>query len=51
MHFWMIVILFSVIGILYHSPDIQRTINDFIGNMLLYKMNNLGLIEPSVRHG
>lgn len=22
MHFWMIVILFSVIGILYHSPDI-----------------------------
>ena len=42
MHFWMIVILFSVIGILYHSPDIPKTISDFMGNMLLYKMSYNG---------
>lgn len=42
MHFWMIVILFSVIGIWYHSPDIPKTISDFMGNMLLYKMSYNG---------
>ena len=42
MHFWLIVILFSVIGILYHSSDIPRTISDFIGNILLYKMSDNG---------
>lgn len=42
MHFWMIVILFSVIGIWYHSPDIPKTISDFKGNMLLYKMSYNG---------
>lgn len=42
MHFWMIVILFSVIGIWYHSPDIPKTIGDFMGNMLLYKMSYNG---------
>ena len=42
MHFWLIVILFSVIGILYHSSDIPRTISDFIGNILLYKMSYNG---------
>ncbi|MBU5281530.1 acyltransferase [Anaerostipes hadrus] len=41
-HFWIIVILFSLIGILYHSLDIPRTISDFIGNILLYKISYNG---------
>ena len=41
-HFWLIVILFSIIGIACNSPDIPRNLKNFIGNILLYRLSYNG---------
>lgn len=42
LHFWIGVILFSIIGILCQSEDIPISINDFIGNIFLYRLSYNG---------
>lgn len=41
-HFWIVVSLFLVIGILCKNIDIPKTINEFLGNIFLYRLSYNG---------
>lgn len=36
-HFWIVVLVFSGVGLLMHSADIPQSVSAFLGNMLLYR--------------
>ena len=41
-HFWIVLILFSIIGVLVHSHDIPIDIKTFLGNLFLYNLSYNG---------
>ena len=40
--FWVVVLVFSGVGLLVQSPDIPRSISDLLGNLFLYRLNYNG---------
>ena len=41
-HFWSVLIMFSIIGLIIQSPDLPRSFSEFMGNMFLYKLSYNG---------
>ena len=41
-HFWIVLIIFSIIGLVIQSSDLPRSFSEFMGNMFLYKLSYNG---------
>lgn len=42
MHFWVVVLVFSGVGLLVHSTDIPQSVPAFLGNIFLYRLSYNG---------